>query len=156
MSRLNPPRRMLDLDAIPPIALTRSMTDRGGRARWAPVLTWFLRLCAVFWLLAGLLNWAFILGIVGPIDGDFGNIGAARQWTIGFFAVVDLIAAVGLWLTAPWGGAVWLLAATAQIAFPFVLHDYGPYKTLTVGINITLIVVYVVVNYLHRREELRY
>ena len=156
MSRLNPPRRMIDLDAMPAIALTRSMGERGGRARWGPVLTWFLRLCAVFWLLAGLLNWAFILGVVGPIDGDFTNVGGARQWTIGFFAVVDLIAAVGLWLTAPWGATVWLLAAAAQIAFPFVLHDYGAYKTVTIVLNITLIATYVFVLYMYRREERKF
>ena len=32
---------------------------------------------------------------------------------IGFFAVCDLMAAVGLWLAAPWGGVLWLICATS-------------------------------------------
>ncbi len=32
-----------------------------------------------------------------------------------FFAVIDLVAAVGLWLVAPWGGVVWLLTLMAQV-----------------------------------------
>ena len=153
MSRLNPPRRILELNPAPAIALTQSLGERAGRARWAGLLTWFCRLCAVFWLLAGLLNWAFFLGVVGPIDGDFATTGGARQWAIGFFAVVDLIAAVGLWLTAPWGSTVWLLAASAQIAFPFVLHDYGAQKTVTTAVTIALISVYFLLIFMYKREE---
>ena len=32
-----------------------------------------------------------------------------------FFGVLDLVAAVGLWLATPWGGVLWLLAAVSQI-----------------------------------------
>ena len=31
-----------------------------------------------------------------------------------FFAVLNPVAAVGLWLVAPWGGVVWLLTLIAQ------------------------------------------
>ena len=31
-------------------------------------------------------------------------------------AVLDLLAAVGMWLAAPWGGVLWLLTAIAQAA----------------------------------------
>ena len=33
-----------------------------------------------------------------------------------FFAVIDLVAAVGLWLAAAWGGVVWLTAAISMAA----------------------------------------
>ena len=39
-----------------------------------------------------------------------------------FFAVIDLVAAVGLWLAAPWGAVVWLTSvismAAVEILFP--------------------------------------
>ena len=37
------------------------------------------------------------------------------QATIVFFACFDLLAAVGLWLAAPWGGAIWLLCAVVEV-----------------------------------------
>ena len=33
-----------------------------------------------------------------------------------FFAVIDLVAAVGLWLAAAWGAVVWLTAAISMVA----------------------------------------
>ena len=39
-----------------------------------------------------------------------------------FFAVIDLVAAVGLWLAAAWGAVVWLTAcvsmAAVEVFFP--------------------------------------
>ena len=41
-----------------------------------------------------------------------------------FFAVIDLVAAVGLWLAAAWGAVVWLTAcvsmAAVEVIFPQV------------------------------------
>jgi len=41
-----------------------------------------------------------------------------------YFAVIDLVAAVGLWLAAAWGGVVWLTAtismAAIELFFPQV------------------------------------
>jgi hypothetical protein len=41
-----------------------------------------------------------------------------------FFAVIDLVAAVGLWLAAAWGAVVWLTAvvsmAVVEVFFPQV------------------------------------
>jgi hypothetical protein len=33
-----------------------------------------------------------------------------------FFAVIDLVAAVGLWLAAPWGAVVWLTSVISMVA----------------------------------------
>ena len=41
----------------------------------------------------------------------FPDVSAAVVAATIFFAVLDLVAAVGLWLVAPWGGVVWLLTA---------------------------------------------
>ena len=43
-----------------------------------------------------------------------------------FFAVIDLVAAVGLWLAAAWGGVVWLTAAISMAAIElFFPQVYG-------------------------------
>jgi hypothetical protein len=33
-----------------------------------------------------------------------------------FFAVIDLVAAVGLWLAAAWGAVLWLMAIASMLA----------------------------------------
>ena len=33
-----------------------------------------------------------------------------------FFAVIDLVAAVGLWLAAAWGAVIWLTAVASMVA----------------------------------------
>jgi uncharacterized membrane protein (DUF2068 family) len=33
-----------------------------------------------------------------------------------FFAVIDLVAAVGLWLAAAWGAVIWLTAVASMLA----------------------------------------
>jgi uncharacterized membrane protein (DUF2068 family) len=43
-----------------------------------------------------------------------------------FFAVIDLVAAVGLWLAAAWGGVVWLTASISMAAIElFFPQVYG-------------------------------
>jgi uncharacterized membrane protein (DUF2068 family) len=33
-----------------------------------------------------------------------------------FFAVIDLVAAVGLWLAAAWGAVIWLMSIASMLA----------------------------------------
>ncbi len=81
-------------------------------ARWNFALTLFFRLVALLWMAEGLEQWRRILA---PAAGAFlDNSEAVIAATI-FFAVLNLIAAVGLWLIAPWGGVVWMLTLFAQI-----------------------------------------
>ena len=43
------------------------------------------------------------------------------------FAVIDFLAAVGLWLATPWGGVLWLFAAVAQVLIAVgVKHSFSP------------------------------
>ena len=88
---------------------------------WTTVLVWFMRLMALVWLLKGLSGWASILGATGDTDA-FLNASLMQQTAIVFFAVVDLVAGVGLWMAAGWGGGVWIIAMLAQVmlsaAFP--------------------------------------
>lgn len=154
MSKHSPAKRLLEFVPIPAIALTRDAVTAFGRPRWALVLVWFCRLCALMWLVAGLLHWAFMLGIIVVPGVSFDTSPLASQIAEGFFAVVDLVAAVGLWLLAPWGGPVWLLAAAAQIALPFVLHDYGSGTLLTIATNTLLAAIYIALVFVKRRSDI--
>ena len=51
---------------------------------------------------------------VGSRDGFLALSTPAQTATV-FFAVIDLVAAVGLWLAAPWGAGVWLTATVSMV-----------------------------------------
>jgi Family of unknown function (DUF6163) len=153
MRRNAPARRLLELEPLPAIASAGANGAGQSRTRWTLIYVWFCRVCSVLWLLAGLLQWAFILGVIEPPGISFDSVGARVRLATGFFAVVDIVAAVGLWLTAPWGGTVWLLSAAAQVAFPFALHDYGGANAATISINTILVLAFVGINYMIRRKS---
>jgi hypothetical protein len=96
-----------------------------GEGRWTRALALFLRVMATLALLKGLYHWAVVCGIIGP---EHGFLAQSLPWqaTTVFFAVIDLVAAVGLWLLAAWGAVVWLTAAISMAAVEvFFPEVYG-------------------------------
>ena len=88
----------------------------------------FLRVMAVLSILKGLYHWAQVTGFVGGEDDAFENQSMAWQAATVYFAVIELVAAVGLWLATPWGAVVWLTTvvsmAVIELMFPGA-HDDG-------------------------------
>jgi hypothetical protein len=83
---------------------------------WTLRLVMFLRVMAGVSLLKGLYHWSRVCGImVAPGDG-FETHSIAWQTATVFFAVIDLVAAVGLWLAAAWGAVIWLTSVVSLIA----------------------------------------
>jgi len=120
---------------------------------WAEYLVVFLRIMAAVSLMKGLYHWAQVCGIAAPADGGFEAHTVAWQTATVFFAVIDLVAAVGLWLAAAWGAVVWLTAvvsmAVVEVFFPQV---YGA-SILIVLAEATLLVVYLWLAIFAAREQ---
>jgi len=70
---------------------------------WTDYLILFLRIMAGVSLIKGLYHWSQVLGIGAGADAGFEAHTIAWQTSTVFFAVLDLVAAVGLWLAAAWG-----------------------------------------------------
>ncbi len=119
--------------------------------RWASILSWFMRLLALLWIMKGLSAWAVILGVWVPI-GNFEVRSTGYQATIIYFALIDLVAAVGLWMATSWGGIMWLLAIMSHLIlaafFPLIVAGGMP----TTVVFLTLIIVYLAVSWLAARE----
>lgn len=114
-----------------PFKATRK-ENRGGF--WLVV---FMRILAVLWIAQGLWQWGALLLSPEPVlDNGHATQGAA----VVVFAVLDPIAAVGLWLAAPWGGALWLLSALAQAVSILVVP--GLFSPLWAAADLLLIGVY--------------
>jgi hypothetical protein len=123
-----------------------------GLMRWGFVLTWFMRLLAILWILKGLSSWAVILGVWSPV-GPFEVRSTGYQATIIYFAVMDLVAAVGLWMASTWGGVMWLLAVMSHLILAIFFPRIVSAGFLTMSFFICLIVSYLVVSWLAAREE---
>ena len=122
------------------------ISPRADDAGWAPpgwtvLLVWWMRTLAWVWVAKGLFNWSIVLG-VNPNFPNFSMLPQPLQATIVFFAAVDLLAAVGLWLAAPWGGVLWLLCAVIEAISP-VLGARGAFVgVVAVALNVVLVCIY--------------
>src|SRR5437764_13664651 len=100
---------------------------------WTRRLVLFLRVMAVLSIAKGLYHWAQVTGFVGREDDAFENQAMAWQASTVYFAVIELVAAVGLWLATPWGAVVWLTTvvsmAVIELMFPAI---YGGNLTVVV------------------------
>lgn len=121
--------------------------------RWRLVLVWLLRLLSVAWMAKGLLAWAVIFGLGETGGPPFEARLLSFQAIIVYFAVIDLVAAVGLWLTSTWGGVLWLLAAISQLLLGFFFPRLLPMTTLMIGGYIALMLAYFLATWLAENEN---
>jgi len=87
-----------------------------GIGRWTRRLVLFLRVMAGVSMLKGLYHWSRVCGIGVDANDAFQLHSIAWQAATVFFAVIDLVAAVGLWLAAAWGAVIWLTAIASMLA----------------------------------------
>jgi hypothetical protein len=113
-----------------------------AQGTWTDYLVLFLRIMAAVSLAKGLYHWAQVCGIGAVPDETFETHSLPWQSATVFFAVIDLVAAVGLWLAAAWGAVVWLTSvvsmAMVELFFPNV---YGG-NIFVVLIELSLLGVY--------------
>jgi len=127
--------------------------SKAAAGSWAEYLVLFLRIMAGISLAKGLYHWAQVCGIGVHADGGFEAHTVAWRTATVFFAVIDLVAAVGLWLAAAWGAVVWLTAvvsmAVVEVFFPQV---YGG-SIFVVLLETTLLSLYLWLAILAAREH---
>jgi hypothetical protein len=147
-------------DGVTPIidrAPTGAVAGRAARGLWAQLswinaLVWFMRTLAWVWLAKGLFNWSLVLGVF-PGYGDFTMLPQPLQGSIVFFAAVDLLAAVGLWLAAPWGGVLWLLCAAIEAVSPALGARGAATGALGVALNALLVALYFLLSWRAGQER---
>jgi hypothetical protein len=140
-------------EASDPIAPMRIDKRHSSSEGWTGRLTLFLRAVAVLSLAKGLFHWAVICSFGAAPGGGFEAKSSPWQMATVFFAVIDLVAAVGLWLGASWGVIIWLASSVSMIVvhtlFPQI---YGFQPMIVVG-EIALIVGYVFIAVEAAREQ---
>ncbi len=99
-----------DVQSLEPV---RETEGRPQVDRWTRRLVMFLRMMAAISMLKGLYHWTRVCGVGGDL---FQYQSIAWQTATVFFAVIDLVAAVGLWLAAAWGAVIWLMSVASMLA----------------------------------------
>jgi hypothetical protein len=122
--------------------------DSVERKPWQTRLIQFQRIAGGFMIVKGLIHWAVLFTGTAfyalPIE--------ARAATV-FFAVLDLVAGVSLWLGSTWGASVWLFAVASQaVAGLLFVRLAGLMIVLTI-FEIVLVAPYIVVRFMAYREQ---
>ena len=136
-----------------PSDLIEPVQAGAAKGTWTEYLVLFLRVMAAVSLAKGLYHWGQVCGIGVGHEQTFETHSLAWQSATAFFAVIDLVAAVGLWLAAAWGAVVWLTStvsmAVVELFFPNV---YGS-SIVVVLTEMGLLAVYLVLAILSARER---
>jgi uncharacterized membrane protein len=120
---------------------------------WTRRLVLFLRIMAVIAVIKGLYHWAQVTGFIGGEEDAFENQPMPWQTATVYFAVIELVAAVGLWLATPWGAVVWLTTvvsmAVIELMFPGI---YGG-SLLVVALEALMLGAYLALAWMAARER---
>jgi len=116
-------------------------------------LLWYMRILAIHILLGGVIHWARIVGYV-PWRGSF-FIDMPSEWQAAtvYFGVLDMVAAIGLWLGVAWGGVMWLFVALSQIVMHTAFSDTFGRRPYEISFYIGVMIVYFALIYWNDRQE---
>jgi hypothetical protein len=135
---MSEPKAHDDLDALEPV---HEFEDEESGSRWTRRLVFFLRVMAGLSMLKGLFHWSRVIGI-GVGDDLFETHSIAWQTATVFFAVIDLVAAVGLWLAAAWGAVIWLMSIASMLAVEVFFPQVFGGGLISVALEIALLGLY--------------
>ncbi|MBC2859323.1 DUF6163 family protein [Stappia sp. 28M-7] len=126
-----------------------------NRPAWSVTLVWYLRAIAILLIFSGLIHWARIVGM-SPWRGQwFWEMPVEWQAATVFFGVLDLVAAIGLWLTVSWGTVMWLTRALTQVVMHTLFADIFGRRPYEIAFYLTTIAIYLILLYLSEREQRR-
>jgi Family of unknown function (DUF6163) len=138
-----------------PNELAPVLADEEARAKrsWTDRLVLFLRVMAAASMLKGLYHWSMVCGFIGGAEGGF--LGHTTQWQTAtiFFAVIDPVAAVGLWLAAPWGAVVWLTSAVSMAVIVLFFQQIFGGQPIVVALELGAIAAYLLLAIQAAREH---
>jgi hypothetical protein len=120
---------------------------------WATRLVVFLRVMAALALVKGLYYWAIVCGVGAPTPQGFDSYTMPYQSATVFFAVIDLVAAVGLWLAAPWGAVVWLTSVISMAAVEALFPQIYGGRLWVIVVELALLGSYLLFALLSAREH---
>lgn len=120
---------------------------------WSLALTAYLRGIAALLILLGLRHWIYISGIFTEPAWSFESMNLAWRFVTIHMAVVDPVAAVGLWMRVAWGNVLWVYVAVFEIAIHTVFADTFGFDPLIVGFHVVSLLIFIVLLVMQRRHD---
>src|SRR5204862_8339394 len=149
-SRMTDPITTGEGRTLDPVSADQGESQQGI---WVPRLVTFLRVLAGVSLMKGLYHWAIVCGIDAPSALGFDAYSTPFQAATVFFAIIDLVAAVGLWLAAPWGAVVWLTSVISMAAVELLFPQVYGGNIVVVVLEALLLGSYLVLALMAAREQ---
>ena len=113
----------------------------------------YLRGVAAILLLLGLRQWLYLAGVFQDDGWSLETMSNAWRFATINLAVVDLVAAVGLWMRVAWGNVIWVYVALFEVAMHTVFADTFGLDLLIVSFHILSLLVFVGLLIMSRRHE---
>lgn len=140
MTSLDPIDPAAPIDAIGPHTV-----DIGP---WRRRLVRYQRIAGGFMIFKGLTHWSTLFGFGDGSGPHFVQQPLDVQATTVFFAVIDLVAGVALWLGSTWGAILWLVAAAAQVVADVVVLELSGFVVILTIIEVLLVAGYVIIRFM--------
>ena len=119
-----------------------------------PLTMFYMRLAALLLLLAGLARACQVLGIFTPDGLTFADLTPAKRSGAITLLLVDLFAAVGLWVGAAWGPVMCAVALAVEVSmYTLFANLFGSYP-LRVLVHSCLFVGFLVLSFMEWRRNL--
>lgn len=135
------------------------MSDAGSRLprlplhkRYGQALDLYCIALSVVMMLFGLRQWAIIAGLLSVGGTSFEAMSTAWKIVTMHFAVVDLVASVGLWMRVSWGKVVWIYAAFSEIVVHTAFMGTFGSDIPRVTFHVITLVVFLALTVLDRRN----
>lgn len=125
----------------------------GPQGERLPLTALYLRVVALLLLAAGLARACQILGIT-PDGQNFDDLTPALRSGATTLLLVDVFAAVGLWIGAAWGPVMWAVALAIEVSmYTLFSHLFGSYP-LRVFIHGCLFIGFLALTFMEWRRAL--
>ncbi|MGQ7792761.1 DUF6163 family protein [Faunimonas sp. B44] len=112
----------------------------------------YVRVIALLLLAAGLAHAALVLGIT--LDGsNFGTLTRPDRAGAVTLLLLDLFAAVGLWIGAAWGPVMWLVALVVEAAMHTIFADLFGAESLRIVLHGFLYAIFLILSFLDWRRR---
>jgi len=144
---------MTDTEQPQTLEPVQANEGEGDSKPWSYRLVLFLRAMAGLSLFKGLYHWAIICGVGAPFPSGFDSYPTPYQVATVFFAVIDPVAGVGLWLAAPWGAVVWLTSVISMAAVEMLFPQIYGGNVWVSAMEILLLAAYLALALMAAREQ---
>ena len=118
---------------------------------WRKKLILYQRIAGGFMMVKGLIGWAVITGVT--FGATFQTFAMDAKIATVFFAVIDIVSGVALWLGSSWGATLWLIVAAAQISADIAFSEISGLTVILTLFEVLLVAGYVLIRFKVYEED---